>query len=164
MSTEAQTLATAMARAREATHYYFNKLKDTDLHFAPQANGVTLHSAFWLVAHLAVSENGLLLFATGGPGIKFSWAKHYTKGSAMHGAPEPPPFSEVWEMFNTVHDRALQHVASLTAEQLDAPNLTGTRFGGQEQVRDVIMGAIRHEGYHCGQLGWLCRMQGITTF
>ncbi|HEY0978506.1 MAG TPA: DinB family protein, partial [Flavobacteriales bacterium] len=89
---------------------------------------------------------------------------HYTKGSALEGAPEPPAFTEVWEMFNTVHERALQHVATLNNEQLEAPNRTGTRFGGQEQVRDVIMGAIRHEGYHCGQLGWLCKIHGIPTF
>ena len=162
MPTETEVLAHMMDRTREYTLFYFNKLKDQDLHRRFVCEGKELNSAFWIMAHLATSENGLLLMATGGAFEKFSWAKHFTVGSAGLPPSECPPFAEVFDTLNQVHQRALAHLPTLTTEALERPNLTGIPTIGQT-VRDVITHAIRHEGSHIGHLGWLCKLHGVRT-
>ncbi|HRH39349.1 MAG TPA: DinB family protein, partial [Flavobacteriales bacterium] len=64
---EAQVLAHVMDRTRAYTLFYFDRIKDKDLHHRFVCDGKELNTPFWLIAHLATSENGLLLRATGGP-------------------------------------------------------------------------------------------------
>ncbi|MCC6840224.1 MAG: DinB family protein [Flavobacteriales bacterium] len=159
MPTEAQVLSHLMDRTREWTRYYLSPLNGQDPHRRFVCEGKAFNTVFWQVAHLATSENGLLLAATQGPFEKFWWAKHFTVGA--HGLPpeQCPPYEEVWETFNTVHRKAIAHVATLNEAALNAPNPTKLPIGGT--VRDVISHAIRHEGGHSGQLGWLCKLYGI---
>lgn len=159
MPTEAEFLATMMDSARQYTLRYFDGLKDQDLHREFTVDGRTLNTAYWLIAHLTVSENGLLLISTGGEVIKYSWAKYYTRGGQGLPAHERPPFTEVWEAFNTVHTKAIAHLQTLDEAELDRPNPTRLPVG--PQVRHVVRQAIRHESYHTGQLGWLCKLYGI---
>ena len=72
MKTEAQVLAHMLGRTREYTLFYLRGLKDVDVHRRFVCEGKELNTVFWLVAHLATSENGLFLRATGGPFEKFS--------------------------------------------------------------------------------------------
>lgn len=160
MPTEAQTLAHVMDRTRQWTRWYFNALKDQDLHRRFVCEGKELNSAFWLIAHMATTENGLLLAATGGPFQKFSWAKHFTVGGPGLPPDQCPPVDEVWATFNEVHTKAMAHVASLSEEALNAPS-KGVIPGTGSQVRDAITHAIRHEGGHIGHLSWLCKLYGI---
>ncbi len=160
--TEAQVLAHMMDRTRQYTLQYFNVLKDQDLHHQFVCEGKTLNTAYWLMAHLATTQNGLLLRCTGGPFEKFSWAKHYTVGGAGLPAEERPPFAEILAMFHEVHARSMAHLPTLTPELLEGPNISGmTAFG--TTTRDVITHAIRHEGSHIGHLGWLCKLYGLKT-
>lgn len=159
MPTEAQVLSQMMDRAREWTRYYLTPLKQTDPHRLFVCEGKPLNTVFWLVAHLATSENGLLLAATLGPFEKFWWAKHFTLGTPGLPQEECPPYAEVWETFNGVHQKAVAHIALLDEAALNAPNPTKLPIGGT--VRDVITHAIRHESGHAGQLAWLCKLHGI---
>lgn len=161
LHTESQVLATMMDRARQYTLLYFNKLKDQDLHKRFVCEGKELNTPYWLIAHLATTENGLLLRSTGGEFIKFSWAKHFSLGGAGLPPSECPPFNEVFEVFSTVHAKAMAHLPTLDDAALSAPNTTGLPFG--PQVRDVIMHAVRHESSHAGHMGWLCKLHGIKT-
>ena len=162
MKTEAQILAHVMGRTREYTLYYLRCLKDMDPHRRFICDGKELNTTFWLVAHLATSENGLLLRATGGPFEKFSWAKHFSIGSVGLPQAECPPYADVWATFKAVHERTMAHLPTLSDEALDAPNITGLPLIGTT-VRDVITHAIRHESSHTGHLGWLCKLNGIKT-
>ena len=162
MSTEAQVLAHTMDRSRQYTLLYFNKLKDQDLHRRFVCEGKELNTAYWLIAHLAVTQNGLLLMATGGPFEKFSWAKHFGRGGAGLPVEQCPPFTEVYSTFEAVHAKAVHHVATLTDQALEGPNLTGIPMIGNT-VRDVVTHAIRHEGLHTGHLSWLCKLYGVST-
>ncbi len=159
---EAEILAHTMDRARQYSRYYLSLLKDQDPHRRFICEGKPLNTAFWLVAHLATSENGLLLRGTGGPFEKFSWAKHFTLGSAGLPKEQCPPYEEVWATFKAVHEKAMAHLPTLSAEQLDSPNITGLPLIG-DTVRDVITHAIRHEALHTGHISWLCRLYGVTT-
>ncbi|HQW06725.1 MAG: DinB family protein [Flavobacteriales bacterium] len=162
MPTETEVLAHMMDRTREYTLFYFDKLKDQDLHRRFVCDGKELNSAFWVMAHLATSENGLLLMATGGPFQKFSWAKHFTVGSSGLSAAECPAFDEVYATMTQVHERVMAHLPTLGAEALERPNPSGIPAIGKT-VRDVITHAIRHEGSHIGHLGWLCKLHGVRT-
>ncbi|MBX2974348.1 MAG: DinB family protein [Flavobacteriales bacterium] len=162
MPTEAQVLAHTMDRARQYTRFYFDKLKDRDLHRRFVCEGHELNSAYWLIAHIAVTQNGLLLMATGGPFEKFSWAKHFGRGGPGLPPEQCPPFTEVLETFDRIHTKAIAHVAALPDAALEGPNLTGIALIGTT-VRDVVIHAIRHEGLHTGHLSWLCKLHGITT-
>ena len=161
MKTEAQVLAHMLGRTREYTLFYLRGLKDVDVHRRFVCEGKELNTVYWLVAHLATSENGLFLRATGGPFEKFSWAKHFTLGSIGLPREECPPFSEIWHTFKTVHEKTMAHLPTLTDEHLEGPNITGLPFG--DTMRDVITHGIRHEGSHIGHLGWLCKLYGIKT-
>lgn len=162
MRSEAEMLAHMLGRTREYTLHYLRYLKDVDVHRRFSCEGRELNSVYWLVAHLAVSENGLLLRATGGPFARFSWAKHFTVGSAVLPADQCPPYAEVWETFKAVHAQAMAHLPTLTDAQLQGPNITGlAAIGGT--MHDVVTHAIRHEGSHIGHIGWLCKLHGIRT-
>ena len=162
MPTEAQVHAHTMDRARQYTLLYFDKLKDQDLHHKFVCEGKELNSAYWLIAHIAVTQNGLLLMATGGPFEKFSWAKHFGRGGAGLPTEQCPPFAEVFATFEGIHAKAIGHVATLSDAALEGPNLTGLPIIGTT-VRDVVIHAIRHEGLHTGHLSWLCKLYGIAT-
>lgn len=159
---EAQVLAHIIERTRQYTRSYLDRLKEVDVHRRFTCEGKELNSAYWTVGHLAVTQNGLLLMATGGPFEKFSWAKHYGRGGTGLPAGQCPPFGEVMETFDLVHARAVAHVSSLTREALDGPNVTGIAAIGNT-VRDVVVHGIRHEGLHTGHLSWLCKLHGIAT-
>ncbi len=162
MPTEAEVLAYTMSKTREYTLFYFNKLKDQDLHRRFVCAGKELNSAYWLMAHIAVTQNGLLLMSTGGPFEKFTWAKHFGRGGAGLPPDQCPPFAEVYETFERIHAKAIAYVASLPDVALEGPNLTGISLIGTS-VRDVVIHAIRHEGLHTGHLSWLCKLHGVTT-
>lgn len=162
MKTEAQILAQMVDRARQYSRAYLSNLKDVDPHREFVCEGTRLNTLFWLVAHLTVTENALLLRATGGPFEKFSWAKHFSVGSVGLPKEQCPPYAEVWAMFKEVHTRAMAHVPTLSDEALEQPNITGLAAIGTN-VRDVITHAIRHEGLHTGHISWLCKLYGIRT-
>ncbi|MBP8824044.1 MAG: DinB family protein [Flavobacteriales bacterium] len=159
MPTEAQVLSHVMDRTREGTLNYLTALNGQDPHRTFALEGKVLNSVYWLVAHLATSENGLLLATTQGPFQKFWWAKHFTVGASGLPQAECPPYDEVLATFHEVHRKATAHVASLDEAVLNAPNPTKLPIG--PTIRDVVTHAIRHEGAHAGQLGWLCKFHGI---
>lgn len=161
--TEPQLLALMVERAREYARLYLRHLKDSDPHHEFSVDGRTLNTQYWTVAHLTVTQNWLLLRATGGPFEKFSWAKFFNLGSTPPARELCPPYEEVWAMFHAIHEKAVPHVAGLTEEALVQPHAALMKLGGQDMVRDVILHHIRHESFHTGQLAWLCKLQGIKT-
>ncbi len=159
MTTEAQVLSHMMDRTRDWTRYYLNGLKGQDPHRRFVCEGKGLNTMFWLVAHITLTENGLLLATTGGDFEKFWWAKHFTLNAAGLPPEECPPFAEIMEAFTAVHAKVMVHLPTLSLEQMNAPNPTKLNIG--TTIRDVITHAIRHEGGHSGQLAWLCKLYGI---
>lgn len=163
MRSEGIILADVMDKTRQLSLFYFSQLKGKDLYKTFQSEEVELNSAFWIFAHLTVTENFLLLRSTGGELIKFSWAKQFGIGSTVPTREECPPLQEVLETSREVHERAINHLRTLSDEALKKPTTTGVTFGGEDSIRSIIMHAIRHEGAHAGHLGWLCKLHGVKT-
>ena len=151
-------------RTREYARFYLRPLKGVDMHRRFTVDGKDLNTAYWLVAHMTVSQNWLLLRSTGGPFEKFSWAKYFNIGSTPTATELCPPYEEVWTMFKLVHEKSAGHLATLTAEQLDQPHQGAPLvIPGMTTVRDIIMHHCRHEALHTGQLAWLCKLHGKAT-
>ncbi len=163
MTSEATILSNVMDKTRQLTGLYLNLLQNTDLHRVFELDTIKLNSAFWIMAHLCVTENFLLLRSTGGELVKIPWARQFGLGSVPLSREECPSFDEVSAVFKDIHQKAILHIASLDNSFLDETNATGFEFAGEKTVRSVIVHAIRHEGTHAGHLGWLCKLQGIKT-
>ena len=161
--TEAKILANVVDKSRQMTLYYFDKLQETDLHKSFKFEDKYLNSAFWILAHLSVTENWLLLRSTGGVYVKIPWARQFGQGGTNLNKQDAPPLQEVISVLAEVHEKALQHTSSLSDAQLGHDNTTGFNLFGMKSIRDVIVHAIRHESSHAGHLGWICKLQGIKT-
>lgn len=160
---EAQILAEVLERVRELTKFYLSLMKKIDPERTYAANGVTLNSARWVAAHLVQSEHRLLVEALGGKPLSIPWMKDFGIGAKPLPPGKGPAFKAVLEKMEAVHRAALKAVRSLKDEDLDRPNALGFKFGGKNNKRNVIHHAIGHEGCHAGQLGWICKLNGIKT-
>jgi hypothetical protein len=163
MNKEVKTLANVLDSTRQLSIFYWEKLHDKDVFQTFECNGVQLNNAYWIIAHLAVTENYLVLRSTGGEFIKFSWAKLFGLGSPIPAKEDCPPVDEMLETLHLVHKKSMEHLLSLTDDDLYKPTTTGAKFGGEDSYRSIITHAIRHEGTHAGHLGWLCKLHGIKT-
>ena len=167
MITEAAVLAHTIDKTREYTRFYLRKLVEgvpdpQALHRRFVCEGHELNSAYWLIAHIAVTQNGLLLMSTGGPFEKFSWAKYFGRGGTGLPPEQCPPLNELLETFDRIHAKAVAHIAALPERALEGPNVTGIAMIGNT-LRDVIIHVIRHEALHTGHLSWSCKLHGIAT-
>lgn len=165
MNIEANVLADVFDLTRAASLQSFQSLEKAgvDLHHVFSVEGKNLNAPFWIMAHLAVSEQFLLLQALGGPKIKLPWARMFGLGAVPPAREDCPSLQEVIESLHMVHHAAMEWVRGLSDEALQEPTATGTSFGGVDQKKSLIMHAIRHEGMHAGHLGWLCKIHGLPT-
>lgn len=159
----AHFLAQLMDHAHAYTLHHLERLKGQDLHRRFEVDGKPLNSAFWIVAHLAVSQNWLILRGTGGSFQKFSWAKQYTLGAAHPSAADAPAWEEVFDTYQRIHQLALEHVRTLSDEALAQPHQAMMNVDGGNTVQQVILHHVRHESSHNGQLSWLCKCYGLPT-
>ena len=164
MRKETEVLAEMLDMSRKLTQYYIDKLNGADLHKVFKTeSGEKFNSAYWIIAHLAVTENWLILYSTHGEAERISWGKMFALGAPQPQAEFLPAIDEVMNIFHRVHEKAVSHIMSLSDEMLDSPTKTATTFGGEDSCRKTIMHAVRHEANHAGHLGWLCKMYGIKT-
>lgn len=163
---KAETLAETLNDARLLTLFYFKQLSHVDLfkRFKVEDSDVYLNSIHWIMAHLAVSENFLCLHSIGGEKLAISWARQYGMGSTGEPEGQVPDISEILELLNLVHNRALAYIRSMTDEQLNSPTINGVQFGTEDTRAALIRHAIRHESLHAGHLSWLCKCHQIKTF
>ncbi|MBL4594553.1 MAG: DinB family protein [Flavobacteriales bacterium] len=161
--TETETLVETLELSRDLTKYYLKNLEHQDIYKVFEIEGKQLNSIIWLIAHITVSENWLLLVCTGGEKVSIPWARQFGLGSEIPKKEDCPPFEEVLSYFKQVHEEAIAYVSQLSDDDLGKPTTNGIDFGGGDSVRAIIKHAIRHEGTHAGHLGWLCKLFGVKT-
>ena len=96
--TATQTLVETLEISRDLTTYYLKKLNEKDVHKTFEVEGKKLNSVLWLVAHITVSENWLLLVCTGGNRVKIPWARQFGLGAEIPKKEDCPPFDEVMKL------------------------------------------------------------------
>ena len=161
--TETQTLIETLELSRDLTKYYLKNLKGQDVYKVFEAEGKRLNNVLWLIAHITVSENWLLLVCTGGEKVDIPWARQFGLGSEVPKKEDYPPIAEIMQKFEEVHNKSIEFISQLTDEDLGKPTTNGIDFGGEDSVRAIIKHAIRHEASHAGHLGWLCKLFGVKT-
>jgi uncharacterized damage-inducible protein DinB len=160
---EARVLHDTFKKTRDLTKWYLSLLKNVAPEEELNFNGIKLNSIYWLGAHLVWAENFLIVTTTGGTAVNLPWLGHYKLGcdGTLHEG--HGNFKSVLDDWKQVHENAMQHLLSITNEQMHQPNPLGLSFGADNTNRMMIMHAIRHESTHVGQLGWLCKLHGIQT-
>lgn len=161
--TEAHFLADMMRHAHDITQSHIRKLESVDLHKRFNVEGKELNSAYWLFAHMTVSQNWLILRGTNGPFQKFSWAKLFNLGTKPPPIEDCPPFEEVKSKLEEIQRLSLEHVSALDENALGSPHNAMMQLPGSNTMREIIKFQVRHESMHNGQLSWLCKLHGIKT-
>ena len=160
---EAKILADTFQKVRDLTKWYFSLLKPVDPYRHWEVNGTRLNNMIWLASHITWAENSLLLKGTGGQGIDIHWLEHYNISSSgsLHDAAHD--MKAILEALKTVHEKAMEHLLTISNEKMDEQNVFGFGFGGVSTNRILIQHAIRHEAMHTGHLSWLCKINKIES-
>ncbi len=119
----------------------------------------------WQVGHLAMAEYALTMIRIRGKEpddqefISNAFFKQFKKGSQPgSNASDYPAVSEIRQVFDAVHQRAIQELANYTDEELDV------KLPEPHAVFDTKLGSIffcsAHEMLHAGQIGLLRRLLG----
>ncbi|MBL4625295.1 MAG: DinB family protein [Flavobacteriales bacterium] len=141
-----------------------SKLKEIDMTQSFEYNGIKFNSAYWVVGHIAWSENMLLIRGTGGKRVRLPWLKSFEMGAKYEHTLEMPSIKEIIDAMKLIHQTAKEHLKTLDLADLDKPNTLDFEFSGDKSIRMIIQHAARHEASHAGHLGWLCKMHGVKTF
>lgn len=160
---DAILLADTLDIAVQFRLFYFKYLQNTDLHKRWEINGVKLNSAGWILSHLIWTENYLLLHSCFGEPVDLPNFKEYDMGKDAGDITRFPSLDEIKSAGKEVHAKAMNHIRSFSGDDLNRVSTFG-RFQfakGENTVRVVIQHAIRHEGYHVGQLGTLAAINKI---
>jgi hypothetical protein len=161
---ECQTLSSIIDDTRKLTLSLLSQLEDSNGFYNDfKLDDKHLNSAFWIMAHLSVTQNFLLLRSTGGETVKIPYARQFGMGAVPPSREECPPLEEVRGIFNLVQEKSVKHIQNLDPSQLNQINTTGFVFLGEDSIRSVIVHAIRHENMHSGHLSWLCKLNGLKT-
>ena len=156
-------IAEQINNTRELTRYYLSKLKEADVYESFICNDKKLNPIIWELGHLAISQNWLILYLGNGSPEKIEWGKMFGLGSTPPKKEEYPPYEEIWSMFKTVHEKAINHVTSLNDEVLYDEPRKEIPFIRENNLKNLFMHSIRHEGIHAGHLSWLCKLHDIKT-
>jgi len=144
--------------SRNISNYYFNEIKDEDPHRIFKVDAVPLNNVYWLIGHLANSEEALISQQIGIKDLNTDWLPMFDYGTSVPKKGDGPPFGEIIEHYELIHNNTLKKLPLFNDEKLDDPSPTGFKIGRLETVGHSIMHAIRHEGCHAGHLGWLMKL------
>lgn len=142
--------------------WYSSFLKDTDKDKCFEINGKKLNSLYWLVAHIANTEDELLMKALGQKGHQYKWLSEYTFGSAQNIEGQVS-YKELVAIAKQIHIDCINFLKTLSDEDLENDNVLNISFGNSKSFKTIIMHHIRHEGVHAGHLSLLCKLNGIKT-
>ncbi|MCY7363507.1 MAG: DinB family protein [Ignavibacteria bacterium] len=159
---QSELLAEALNSVRNLTKFYFSKINPEDLEIQMEVDGIKFNSPKWLAAHLAWTENFLLLQGIGGKTSEVKWLEEYGFGSNPDELKSEISFEEIMKTLDEIHNDAINHLISLSDEQLEEKNLIGANFGGKDTIKAVVIHAIRHEPMHTGQISWFLKYRGVT--
>jgi uncharacterized damage-inducible protein DinB len=161
---EASVLLNVYENVRGLSKFFINNLGETDIHKVYELNGIKLNSIHWIIAHLAWTENMLILKAVGNDEMDMPWLEEYGFGSNPEEIKTKPDFTSLIATLDAIHERAVRILSGLTPEDLDSDNHLDFTFGGSKSKRNLIIHAIRHEPMHMGQLTWALKLGGKKTF
>lgn len=135
-------------------------IDDKQLDWSPQPG---VHSATWILSHLAIATDYALMNLGQKPALPKEWHKRFGPGSAELTAGEARPSkAELLSAIDAGHARVLEAVKSAKPEQLQGPHpvkvLDGTPIKTVEHLIAHLM--TTHAAGHVGQLSFWRRCAG----
>lgn len=160
---QVQLLWSTFQKTRDLSKYYISLMKECNPYQTFQFNGQKLNSLCWMVCHLTWAEDFLIVRSTGGQGVGIPWLESYALGCNGELHEGKPDFKTMLDTLKTVHSLSETHLKNLADSSLDETNVFGFAFAGDNTKRMMLQHAIRHEGTHVGQLGWLVKLNGLKA-
>lgn len=157
---EMKILAHMVESARELTRFYLKHAEEADKHKTHTINGYTTNSILWTVAHLAWSQEYLILKSVANKDLGIPWFELFVIGKEQPATELLPPWEEVLTAFNDVHKGTMELLRSLPDSVLDELNHGDLEISTRRKKRELIVHFCRHECAHAGQIGLMIRMQG----
>ena len=164
MNKEALLLAEMVDNTRELTRDYLSKLKGADVFTSFTIGTKKFNPIIWEIGHLAVSQNWLILYLGHGNAERIEWGKLFGMGASIPQKKEYPPYEEIWSTFKHIHQKSVDHIRSISDEELNKEPKKEIPFIRENNLKNLFMHSIRHEGVHAGHLSWLCKLHGIKTY
>lgn len=158
---QVKTIKDSIVWAQGLANWYFKLLKDVDVYHQFEVNEQKLNSVYWLAAHLACSENELVLKGIFAPSHSANWLSKFDYGQVYTN--DGPPWNEVKQVAREIHQMSLAAIDNLTDADLEKENGSGVGFGEKPTIRLTLIHHARHVATHCGQLGWIAKLNGIKT-
>lgn len=161
---QTRLIAEQIDNTRELTRFYLSKLKTADVYKSFTVNSIKLNPIIWEVGHLAIAQNWLVLYLGYGDSEKIPWAKGFALGATPSTKKEDyPPFMEIWETLKRIHNKSIGHVNSLSDVDLFQAPKKEIPFIKENNLKNLFMHSVRHEGIHAGHLSWHCKLNGVST-
>lgn len=158
------TIIEILQSTRSLTLFYLSQLKEVDHDKEFECEGKKLNSVNWLISHLCWTDNFLLIKSSkNNIEIAKDWFEEYGFGSNPDEIKTKLSYDELMELLNSNRAICIDYLKTLTDEQLEEENALGMSMGGSKALKNILYHAIRHEGTHAGQLGWLCKLHGLKT-
>ena len=159
-----ETIIEILQSTRNLTLYYLSLLKNVDQDKVFECEGKKLNSVNWLIAHLCWTDNFLLIKSSkNNIEISKEWFEEYGFGSNPEEIKTMLSYTALMEILNANRTVCIDYLKTISDEQLEEENILGMSMGGSKSLKNIFYHAIRHEGTHAGQLGWLCKLHGIKT-
>lgn len=159
---QTKVIADILDNTRRLTRWYFSFL-DGDLLFRRfELNGTMVNSAYWIAGHLIWTQNFVLTGILGKQEAP-AWLDDFKLGSPPADPNEGPDFDVLWDVFNHLHRKTIQFIRDFDERILDNDFPDSTAHFIFQSNRMAFYHLVRHEGYHCGQLGIICKLGGVET-
>jgi len=161
MSLRAEILCDILDNQRRLTKWYLQKIPDDLFTVRMEANGKSLNSPAWLIAHLIWTDFTVGLHPLGFKGEIPEFAQKTGFRSSGDLPENFPSRDELLSLLDTTHKAKLDHLRTLSDETLDGPYAI-TSLGFRNNYYGLLHLA-RHEGVHCGNIASVCTLNGIKT-
>ena len=155
---------TGLEMARWMTLAGVEGLTEAEMTYQPKEG---MNHPLWLLGHIAVSENGLILrLCSGKDLLSGDWqGKFGIKSVPVADAKAYPKKEEVLAALAKTHEAAIEYVRSLAASDLDKRPMNLGEMPPSAQARfstiaRCIAGHVAHEASHVGQMAVLRRLMG----
>ncbi|MCB0669301.1 MAG: DinB family protein [Saprospiraceae bacterium] len=155
-------IADILDNTRRLTRWYFSLLEEDMIFYQFTLNENDVNSAYWIAGHLSWAQYVVLRALD--PQVRdIPWIHEFALGTPSVDPTHGPEFTEVWDAFNNLHRQTIQLIRRFPTSQLDQDFPDENMHFVFQSNRMAFYHLIRHEGYHSGQLGLICKGAGVQT-
>ncbi len=162
MVSESQIISQILHHTRRLTRWYLSLIPDDAFLKRIEVEGQQINSPYWIAAHLIWAE-ATIAGEIGGPTLGAKWRKFRIGSKEVDAQADWPSLEILKSEFMAVHKAVGTFLSTLPDQHLDLIYPDKAFHKIFKTNREALYHLIRHEAYHAGQLGLLCKVCGIKT-